>query len=353
MRTVCTILILIAAAWVDVSGDTVKVGKLTYTDANILDVKEGVILFDVAGGRTGHAPLHKVTSLSIDGQDIFNLAEQLDTEGKPGRAVEQYDRALSGVSPWLSRLIRLRRLGALDRAGQIDIAVKEWIALTDESPNALEILKLRPVGLGAKGSAANTKAIELLERKLKSLAPDSIYASRITFGLLELYQHEGHLHSLEAMGIENHLEQVLEIISPKLRSGWYNRDELPAVLLLVGNAEKHLADTHEGLTKQRLLITAGLDFMRIAAFFPNSKQAPEALIAAAKVNIALGNPQAGINAYKKVIGQYPTSPAARIAQSGLAELERRKTINRQRVDKKTRRVHQGTPNEVKAKETVR
>jgi TolA-binding protein len=96
--------------------------------------------------------------------------------------------------------------------------------------------------------------------------------------------------------------------------------ELPAVLLWMGKGQlaihEHSKDARKELTE------AGLNFMRIVAFFPSSNQAPEALFLAGKVNEKLGNQAAARKAYQAVrqhFGETKFGPRATKALGGLSD----------------------------------
>jgi len=338
------------------SGDTITVKKLPYRGVRIFDVQKARIVFQV-GRRKLAKPLADVTEISIDGKEDFNGAEELLAAGKADEAVAAYDRAIKAESGWMVKLIRYRRLAALNRSGKIDRATEEWLKLVDASEAAPEALKIRPIRFAPRGSPANNSAIALLEAKLKRIKADAAYLAAVRNLLLELYERQGRgeraaelagkiaadgqgkiepvknttgspgpgagqrLPALRILVEQGKARQVLQELKANLRGGRYRTEDLAAALLLAGRAEQRLASGARGMERRKLLIAAGLDYMRVATFFATSPQAPDALLAAGEVNEALGNIQAAGNAFEMVIQRYAGSGAAKKAASALKELK--------------------------------
>ena len=347
-KTIAIAILMITTCLVG-RADTVQLGKLRYPNVQVVDASDGKITF-MANRQRIVKPAVQVSSVAVDGKGWLNRAEQLIWQGKAAEAVEQYDTAARMETGWLERLIRYRRLAAMDKASMVDRAVEEWLIIVDESQAVSETLELRPGNFAPKGSQQNATAIALLEIKAERVSNEA-YVAAINDLLLTFYQHEGrkakaaslaaritnsaesNAHStaerfgsdreatrLEAMEIlidEGSAGQVLKDIKSNLHRGLYRGGLFPRALLLAGKAQKQLAEKANGLNRRKLLIAAGLDFMRVATFFPASDYAPEALLAAGKVNAALGNPWAAANAYKRVIKRYGDSRHAKIARDNM------------------------------------
>ncbi len=355
MRRTVAITTLMITACVAARADTVQVGRLSYRGVQVRNAREGKVFFLIGRSRLLSKPLHAVTFLSIDGQGELNAAEELLMAGKAVEAVAAYDRALQSGVGWRAKLIRCRRLVGLGRTGMIYRATQEWLAVADESGAAPETLKLRPGAFAPKGSRQNADAIALLTAKRKRLRNSRTYLAAVDELLLDLYKHEGRsqaatklaeeiagrldhgaaaptrpanwpvsrLKALEVLIEQGKAEQALLDIQLDLNSGRYDREQLPAAMLLAGRAQRQLADTTAGLERRRRLIGAGLDFMRVATFLPASAQASQALLAAGEVNAALGNAWAAGNAYQMVIRRYKGSEAAKKAHAALEKLKKK------------------------------
>jgi len=359
MRNLAIHIAVIALGCATAGADWLKVGKLPYAGVRIADVEDGMIAFFAVGPRAVLKPLAEVRAIAIDGRNAFNQAEKLLSAGKAAQAVEYYDKALLGASGWYEKLIRYRRLVALDQARQVSKATEEWLVLLAESGGAPETVRLRPRRFPPPGDRLNAEAIALLEARARRVKDDKIAAAAINELLLALYGHEGRQEKasvlaerivstrqsasapatgpsgqkaavteqaarLEAMAVligQGKPDQVLDEITTNLEADRYETALLPQALLLAGKAAQQLAARAEGARRRQLLVAAGLDFMRVATFFPRSRQAPEALLAAGNVNAALGNAWAAGNAYKAVIQRYPDSEAAGQARASGAPAE--------------------------------
>ncbi|MDP6044758.1 MAG: hypothetical protein QGG25_04040 [Phycisphaerae bacterium] len=87
MRTCVTIACVLAVLASIGLGDDVSVGKLTYSGATIVEVRDGLLVFKTPGGRTQLKPFSEITGILLTGLDSFNEAEKLvsQTAGKtPG-----------------------------------------------------------------------------------------------------------------------------------------------------------------------------------------------------------------------------------------------------------------------------
>jgi len=338
------------------SGDMLVVKKLRYRGIRVVGVQKAQVVFQV-GARKLTKPLVDVTAISIDGKKDFNDAEELQATGKIDEAVAAYDSAIKAESGWMEKLIKYRRLAALNRSDKIDRAAREWLTVVDGSEVAADALKIRPRKFAPKGAPANGRAIALLEARLKRIKDNAEYQAAVRNLLLDLYQWEGRRERaaelagkiagdgqakvspakntvrspgpvagrrLPALGIlieQGKAEQVLQEVKANLRGGRYKTEELAAAILLAGRAEQQLASHAKGMERRKLLIAAGLDYMRVATFFATAAQAPEALLGAGQVNAALGNALAASNAFEMVIQRYADSGAAKKAAAALKELK--------------------------------
>jgi len=334
--------------------DDVQIRKLKYHDVTVVSTAKGEIRFRMPNRHLVAKPITDVTFISIEGESDFNAAERLLVERKFAEAVESYDRALRDKSGWLATLIRYRRLVALNEARMIDRATEEWLVLAGES-GAKEILKLRPSKFPPEGSKQNTSAIALLTQTRKRIGGNELYAAAVDQLLLELCQYEnmksaatvlaeeilttragggdGNVRldpatadaQLRAMAIlitAGQCEQVLQDIQKNLRANAYGTEQLPRAILLAGQAQQRMADDAKDTRRRKLLIAAGLDFMRVATFFPGSDCAAEAMLHAGEINASLGNSWAARNAWGMVIKNYPSTPTAETAAASIQAMEK-------------------------------
>ena len=361
MRNTTAILAVLLLACGALQADDVTVGRLPYSGATILDVREGSITFRVSSGaRPITKALAEVPHMKLSQVDAkdFNTAEDLMKKGKSAEAVTSYDKARKRYRQgWPARLIRYRRLAALGKAGLVDQAVEEWLAAVDEDKVGEATLKLYPQTFAEKGSPRNAKALQLLEAKLKKIT-DKQYVTVARELQMRLYSHEGMAEEAAAaaktiagktgppetsggptkprpMGNTDSLMSAVEVL---LQQGSgdkafeiiddnidrFDTGTLPWAMLLRGKARMLMA-TGAG-DKDKLLRQAGLDFMRIVTHYPDSRDAGEALYLAGEVNASLPKPNyaAARAAWQQVLSSYGgTGALAGRAQKALDQLRGR------------------------------
>jgi len=364
MRLVATIL-AVAALGGAAGADELVIGGLARTGCKVLDVKDCTVLFRLSSGRIVSHPVGRITSATIEGEPAFNRAEKLLNAKNWAEAIKAYDRAEKRSSrvqsrPWLKKLLQYRRLKALDAAAIIDRAVEDWLSIMERNKGSAKTLNnaldLRPTSLAKRGSEGNRKAIALLEAR-RSRVKNQRYLRAVRQLLMDLYQKEGRDKDAAAvaaklaavvndgLGPKNGPKSVrppgrqmlgelraAEILIKQGQAGKalaqiranlsrYRPGELPAALVLAGRAQMSLAAEARGQESRKLLIGAGLDFMRVVAFYPASAQAAEALYQAGRVNQAIGNLRAAGMAYRRLIKGYAGSDFVEKARAALVSLE--------------------------------
>jgi tetratricopeptide (TPR) repeat protein len=314
----------------------------------------------------------------MDGVDSFNEAEKLLAADKPAEAVKKYDQAIAKVSKgWQQRLVRYRRLAALDAAGEINRAVEEWMGLVEEHEASKASLAARPTNLAPKGSEDNRKAILLLEARLnKSDSVAHAYRRAMQDLLKDLYRRQGNAREaaklIEEAEKDHHARQEqAEKAKPKTSSRRpitdaalnrtmsdastlieqgksdtslsagarreilakaersldlavervRNADDLPAVLLLLGRAQMAMVDVMGDSGDHEKLKEAGLNFMRVVVYFSKSAEAPEALFEAGRVSEQFKNRVAAANCFEMFLKEYPDHELAGEVKSRLEEIQ--------------------------------
>ena len=356
MRKLKAIVVVLMAAAGVAPADEVTVEGLPYPGVQIVDAQGGQIAFRMPAGNVITKPLADVTVLKITDAGALNQAEELMQQDKGKEAVRAYDEAMQAASQdWLQRLIRHRRLRALDQAGLISRWTEEWLTIAEAEKASKDVLSLRPKHLPERGSKDNGEAIRLLEVRLRQ-AKQNDYARAIKELLFELYRQEGRESQAVALALElgkpipteaqpqqgqpapepgadaraqlekaaflleqGKADEVLAQIQANLKA--YPHADLAKALLIRGKARMRLAEKAAEDQKRKLLLEAGLDFMRVAVFFPSLEESPEALYQAGRVNAALGNSPAASAAYQQVIRRHPNSEFAKKARAELAAME--------------------------------
>jgi len=351
VRAAMLVSILLAAN--GAGGDQVVYQRITYHDFKVAGIKDcKIILRAVRGNRSMQLPLMEVELIEIEGQATFNKAEKLLKAGKYAESATLYDTAeRDASSALLKRLIRYRRLKALDAAGLVDRAAKDWLIIMDENASSASAAALAPKRLAPKGDRRNARAIALLKARLKTARDKKSkkLAAAIDKLLGKLNARQGRAAGSEpstsvgsskpkpatapkTAGVVSlksaavvigdpkatpaKLAEVLKYIQANLDR--YKDEQLPEALLLAGKAQWRLANAASNAKQKRdLLLKSGLNCMRVAALYPDSDEAPPALLLAGRVSFVLGNVPASRNAYEQVIRRYDGTPSARQARKAL------------------------------------
>lgn len=330
-------MLMIALPGVRARADVVTLDtKLRYDPVNVLMVERGVVSFDL-NGRIIEKPLSEVESIRLTSSPAFIAAEDAWSRGEWARAAEAFEALAepNDLTP-VAVLSRWRAISAWSRAGRIDRALRVWAVLARDGLG-IEILRLRPdlsassdaeaIGRAivfaqaaaedarARGDNALAEALlEILPSSHRSPASGRALASAPS-PRLDPAASEGQPNPLaqaesllaggrpaEALGA---IEQAAPLLGEQRR---------PLALLISGRARMALASTDQA-RRRGLLLDAGLEFMRVFAYWPASEQAPEALYRAALINEALGNLPAAAAAMNEVADRWPDSAWAERART--------------------------------------
>lgn len=337
-----------AAAW----ADTVMVGKLPYSDAMVINVEDGNLLFRTSNSNDVKKPLSEISKIAIVGQDDFNQAESLYATSKFDDAVKAYDRVGSG-KPYLPVLVKYRRLLALNQTTQIDRAAREWLAIMEETKGSIDSLAIRPAKVADKGSSANTAAISALESRAASTRSEA-ERNAVNQLLLDLYKAEGQSDKAGKMaqqiagigetgtgtgamtgggGLGGKAQAMLllikqgkaDLVMKDIQGGinTYSAAELPTGLYLLGTAQYAVASgAASEEIKRKLKTEAGVNFMKVAVFYRGSREAPESLFMAGRISSELGNTAAAGQALQIVAESYPTTTWGKQARTMLENSRR-------------------------------
>jgi tetratricopeptide (TPR) repeat protein len=348
--------------------DQVSIKNLPYPNVQVVDVGNCRITYEMAG-KTWDKPIRELTAINLDGARDLNAAEDLMKAGKAPDAVAMYDKAdkADTLKPWHKRLIRYRRLPALDAAKMFGRAVADWLAIVDENALASPAVKMAPVNLAAKGSPENAQAIKLLEGRLKD-AKDAGFVLKLKEMLTNLYSAEGleaKLAALNGAGGTAATEPVagtgtgttvepatpavgappsgaamgeqLQSVANQIKAGqyeaaaaavkakmrYYSAADLPTALMHRGRA---LMGAYEKTKDPQMLLDAGLCFMRVASCCGDQAPAlvPEAMYLAGQACQRLGNAAGASSVYQRIVEDYKDRPGdwAKKAEAALQALEK-------------------------------
>lgn len=153
------------SGWSSAGADTVKLfGKPEFRDVQILGFEDGRLAFRGLSRQVLRKPLSQVEWLAIDAYPAVAQAEN-PPDGDAVTAVAAYEQAIAAADePWLERLLRVRQVQALDRAGRFDEAVALYLRLLGDRIAGVDAV--RPRRPGSPGDPANQRARELIETAL-------------------------------------------------------------------------------------------------------------------------------------------------------------------------------------------
>jgi len=389
-----TVFVLVGALSGAAPADKMIVGddKQSYSMQleRIVDFREGMMVYLPTSGPERTKPLREILLITIDGQDMFNQAEQLRRDKKPDEALAAYDTVITGENPaWLKQVARYRKVEMMAKDGKIDSAVLAWLELVavDSSSAALKLL---PQDLPAKGDERNAQAIGLLEPRLNDLKNKAV---RLEAGklLMRLYRREGMDQKADQLaatltgqqapppattddngagGIDKtsgdrtrapagadraRASTVLAAAAGLIRPGQkpetladqvakleadlpqFSSADLAPALLLIGKGKLYQAARQTDVEARKpLLLQAGLSLMRAKLAAGNRHGvAAEALFYAGQANELLGNLQAAEKAYLKVLTDSDYKKVKDVAAEAAKGKERieKKKADKEKADK--------------------
>jgi hypothetical protein len=347
MRQVVAILMALTAAASAAKADSVTAGGITYGQVQVTGVGNCQVTFRLTSSKRVTKLLSEVTMVRVTDLPQLGEAEKLMKAGKAAEAVAVYSKAEKSELPlgksWLKLLLAHRKLVAAKKARMIFEATTAWLAIMDADDASKTAIKLSPAA-GTTKSPANDRAIQLLKAKEDSI--NQAYASaanRLQIKLLNLQGRTDEARRLAGKlaasstgteGIKSKLaavasyvkageaDKAIKLLQPLITQ--CDQLDLPTAMLLLGKTQLILAGKASGQKKHKLLCEAGLNFVRVAAFFGSAREeASEALYCAGLVNQSLAKPNisAARAAYKEVIKRYKATPAAAKAAKALASLK--------------------------------
>lgn len=346
-RQVVAILMALTAATSAAKADSVTTGRITYGEVRITAVGNSLITFFLPSGTKVIRSLPDVTMVSVTDLPELGEAEKLMKAGKAAEAVAVYSKAEKSEMPlgksWLKLLLAHRKLVAAKKAGVIFEATTAWLMIMDADKASKTAIKLSPAA-GTTKSPENDRAIKLL--KAKEDSSNEGYASAANRLQIKLLNVQGRTDEARRLagklaarstgteGIKSKLaavasyvkvgeaDKAMKLLRPLMAQ--CDQLDLPTAMLLLGKTQLILAGKASGQEKHKLLCEAGLNFVRVAAFFGSAREeASEALYCAGLVNQSLAKPNisAARAAYEQVIKRYRATPAAAKAARALASLK--------------------------------
>ncbi len=387
IASAAVVLLAAGAVWADKLTLLTTDGKseMTRDKVTVLDFKNGELKFrQTSGGSETTKDLKDVSLISLEEQAAFNDAEVKAKAGKYAEAMEQYAAAAREAKDWQVSLIAYRSLRVAKLAKKTDKAVSIWLKLSDQAPTEKKVLDFRPdsKAFAAKGSAEIKSAIATLETKrteLKGKTDRVAYRGAVLQLLMELYTAEDNAAKIaeiagditgaantgggatavaggttggttigtpaagtmtgsdaavaSKLGAYKKLMDMGQISKKDLEAvvstfladrDTYRSEDLPLALLVAGRAQFMLYQQADDKSDSKPLVDAGLNLMRVFAFYPENDLSAEALFYAGQINEELGNPKGAQSAYNRLLKGYAKSPFADKATESLKALNKSK-----------------------------
>ncbi len=171
---------ILAAGWIGPApspADQIVTENGNFTDAKIVGMQDGWILFHTAHSRTNRIRPSDTKLIVLDRRGPFtdfNQAERLQSEGLAAKAVVRYQRALRLSESFWPDLVTCRIASACDRAGQLTEATRHWIRVVQgigSGPAAA--IRLMPNNIPEKRNARLLQSVRLLDQAIANdVEPD-------------------------------------------------------------------------------------------------------------------------------------------------------------------------------------
>ena len=379
MKRIVIILVCVVLIAPVVFADKIFSMKMIPYKGKLVDCKGYIVAIKLVSGKTIRKNLAEIAQVVSTSNNGLTKAEEKVKKKQFDQAAALYGQALKTArTPWMKRLVEIRRFQALGKSAKINDAVAEWIKRCDKSLAAIELV---PTGFAPKASKTNNQAITAVENKIKLLEKDLKKNKVYILGLLNLKMKIQEANDntnavvltaqqLDAITFDQPRKTVIsstqtakettsEVIintdkplsNPKATDGWKNLDvlenlletgkidtvieriraglkkydskQLPMALLLLGKGQLQKFEA-DGGTDKKLLIAAGLNFMRVYVGFNKTPQAPEALYLGGVTNSMIGDKGAAKLAMRQLISEYasadPKNEFVVKAQKKLTEL---------------------------------
>lgn len=339
------ILLLTGLAATIARGDTFWSAAGAVANVTITGASDGKLLFQ-ANGRDSTRDLSTITRIKLDDDPTFSGAEEAYTSSKFDLATDTYVMSLQTTTrSWLKPRIAYRLLDAAQRTNRFDAAATGYIAAVAMSANPASIAK---PALPARGSSYLATAIKQVNAALADASLKPAARQALAAFLLDLQRASGDQQAVNATA-----EQMLQ--SSAAAGNTAAASSLVKVKFDAANAALQKADYKTALAQinnnqaifidpkdqaqalfmlaqiQRAQTSARSDsepykdvaiaYMRVVSHFPDSPQAPQALLQVAGIEQhQLTDPKTAQSLYQQLITQYPNDPAAATAKLELAKL---------------------------------
>lgn len=330
--------------------DSVFVGSIERKNASIKEIRGDALVFEINAREAEPVQLSRITKLVVNGETVFNAAEEDYLAGKFDAAVDGYQKTIRGTGkPWLKDWSAMRLIDAANKANRFDAAASAYIAALLKDPAAAA--RIKPTMPDAKSTFIDTAVTEanaaLSAPKLSSEQKQAL----LTF-LIELHRAKGNskaageaveqlLQISAAAGNDPNAKRALADMKLSVarvaldardyrkaletiessRGVFIEPPQQCAAMLAIADAQFGLANQSKDATA---LKDAALAYMRVVAHFkslPQQTAVAEALLKTAVICEELGDPASAEALYQQVARDYATAPAAVLANQNLQRLQ--------------------------------
>lgn len=165
-------------------GDEVKLfGKPVFRNVTIRGIEDGKLTFRGVSGETLRKPLPQIEWVKSDEAPLLSAAEQALQGGQWTEAIAKLRQAENSANVWERELGAIRLIQALDRAGEFEAAVRQYITAARDKPFVSKYLM--PRSFGPAGSEANRQALHEITQA-RAARPSAAFDAALAQLQLEL-----------------------------------------------------------------------------------------------------------------------------------------------------------------------
>jgi len=307
----------VLAALAHAAADTIKIEGLEYPGVRVQEIADGQLFYTTLAGVEVRQPLNRIEAMKLDAHPQLERAMTLSGAGQHAAALAQL-LAIRPQSQWVRQWIEAQIVQTATAADEPEKAVNAYLSLVQIRGEAL-FLERPPVAALTKADAPTRQR---LADKIKAALAREAEASSIAAQLKKL------LATADGDGQPQATAFAATVVLPaSLRDGdavvrLLREGRFEAALAAVDQALAHPAGTDLKLYQcgmaQMLLAQAletqsgseraikrykdaGLSFMRVVIYFPDSPYLGAALMEAGYVHSKIGRPDIAAKLYEEAL----------------------------------------------------
>lgn len=346
IRTGLLMSVLVSASLVQ--ADQLFIPGMQAQQVTFTDLQGNRLIFRNQRGDLSERDIERISHISVDGEPVFNDAEQALLKDEKDKAIDGYTKTIRSTSkPWLKQFATRRLLTALGEADRFDARVVAYLALLEKNPD--EALAYKPE-LPPKGNRQLDVAIADVESALKQSGLGVPQQVALYTFLIDLNRRKGDesaaLSALERLAkvadAAGNLPEIREQLAAarvaQAKLALEQKKYTEAVRLIQENKTNindprlqsdalyvlaQAARSTANPTDKDALKEAALQFMRVVAHFGDTEAKPNvsvSLLATAEILEQLDQKEDAIRLYQQILNEFPNDPVARTADSRLKQL---------------------------------